>query len=261
MRVLLSGARGLLFFGGNVEQGLNERDKALGWNWSENLRPIQDARFALVYTFMIAFAAVPVLLFCAVFGMSMDYEVLMLSRMREEYLRTLPDYTEEDVAGSGFAITGYTVTPYIGGVAQPTIAAIGPGQLDAALMAAVEPAALRAHAADPDGISASGRIWTQGRCGRVHGHHGRGRRQDGRADHPGRRAYLRAAQAHRAHPGGAPACAALPVRRDRLSIAGSRMMRSSLFMLLALLPLSVRNGAAGSPDLLISDPCGIAAQA
>lgn len=33
-------------------------------------------------------AAVPVLLFCSVFGMSMDYEVLMLSRMREEYLRS-----------------------------------------------------------------------------------------------------------------------------------------------------------------------------
>lgn len=33
-------------------------------------------------------AAGPVLLFCAVFGLSMDYEVLMLSRMREEYLRT-----------------------------------------------------------------------------------------------------------------------------------------------------------------------------
>lgn len=32
--------------------------------------------------------AVPVLLFCSVFGLSMDYEVLMLSRMREEYLRT-----------------------------------------------------------------------------------------------------------------------------------------------------------------------------
>jgi RND superfamily putative drug exporter len=31
---------------------------------------------------------VPTLLFCCVFGLSMDYEVLMLSRMREEYLRT-----------------------------------------------------------------------------------------------------------------------------------------------------------------------------
>jgi len=30
----------------------------------------------------------PVLLFCAVFGLSMDYEVLMLARMKEEYLRT-----------------------------------------------------------------------------------------------------------------------------------------------------------------------------
>ncbi len=30
---------------------------------------------------------VPTLLFCAVFGLSMDYQVLMLSRMREEYLR------------------------------------------------------------------------------------------------------------------------------------------------------------------------------
>ena len=31
---------------------------------------------------------VPTLLFCAVFGLSMDYEVLMLSRMREEFLRS-----------------------------------------------------------------------------------------------------------------------------------------------------------------------------
>ncbi|MFN8641423.1 MAG: MMPL family transporter [Candidatus Binatia bacterium] len=31
---------------------------------------------------------VPTLLFCSVFGLSMDYEVLMLSRMREEYLRS-----------------------------------------------------------------------------------------------------------------------------------------------------------------------------
>jgi RND superfamily putative drug exporter len=32
--------------------------------------------------------SLPVVLFCAVFGLSMDYEVLMLSRMREEYIRT-----------------------------------------------------------------------------------------------------------------------------------------------------------------------------
>ncbi len=32
--------------------------------------------------------ALPVLLFCTLFGLSMDYEVLMLSRMREEWVRT-----------------------------------------------------------------------------------------------------------------------------------------------------------------------------
>jgi uncharacterized membrane protein YdfJ with MMPL/SSD domain len=32
--------------------------------------------------------ALPILLFCTVFGLSMDYEVLMLSRMQEEWLRT-----------------------------------------------------------------------------------------------------------------------------------------------------------------------------
>jgi RND superfamily putative drug exporter len=30
----------------------------------------------------------PVIMFCIVFGLSMDYEVLLLSRMQEEYLRT-----------------------------------------------------------------------------------------------------------------------------------------------------------------------------
>jgi len=32
--------------------------------------------------------AVPVILFCIVFGLSMDYEVLLLSRIQEEYRRT-----------------------------------------------------------------------------------------------------------------------------------------------------------------------------
>jgi RND superfamily putative drug exporter len=32
--------------------------------------------------------AVPVILFCIVFGLSMDYEVLLLSRIQEEYQRT-----------------------------------------------------------------------------------------------------------------------------------------------------------------------------
>src|SRR5262245_32229739 len=34
---------------------------------------------------------------------------------RREFLETLPDLQEEDIAGSGFAITGYTVHPALGG--------------------------------------------------------------------------------------------------------------------------------------------------
>ena len=52
--------------------------------------------------------SVPVLLFCIVFGLSMDYEVLLLSRIQEEYLRT-GDNTHAVAAGlerSGRLITG-----------------------------------------------------------------------------------------------------------------------------------------------------------
>jgi hypothetical protein len=35
--------------------------------------------------------------------------------LREEFANTLPDLREEDIAGSGFAITGYTVHPALGG--------------------------------------------------------------------------------------------------------------------------------------------------
>ena len=34
---------------------------------------------------------------------------------RKEFEETLPDLSEEDIAGSGFAITGYTVHPELGG--------------------------------------------------------------------------------------------------------------------------------------------------
>ena len=34
---------------------------------------------------------------------------------RKEFEETLPDLREEDIAGSGFAITGYTVHPDLGG--------------------------------------------------------------------------------------------------------------------------------------------------
>lgn len=49
----------------------------------------------------------PVLLFCSVFGLSMDYEVLMLSRMREEYDRT-GDNT--GAVAEGLERTGKVVT-------------------------------------------------------------------------------------------------------------------------------------------------------
>ncbi len=38
---------------------------------------------------------------------------------RKEFQDTLPDLREEDIAGSGFAITGYTVSPDLGGDAAP----------------------------------------------------------------------------------------------------------------------------------------------
>ena len=50
----------------------------------------------------------PVIMFCTVFGLSMDYEVLLLSRMQEEYLRTR-DNTSAVATGlekSGRLITG-----------------------------------------------------------------------------------------------------------------------------------------------------------
>jgi RND superfamily putative drug exporter len=50
----------------------------------------QDGHLSKVLNFTSASIdpAVPVLLFCIVFGLSMDYEVLLLSRMKEEYERT-----------------------------------------------------------------------------------------------------------------------------------------------------------------------------
>jgi hypothetical protein len=40
---IINGARGLIFFGGNLKQAMNERDAALGWNWrfwTRVLRPV-----------------------------------------------------------------------------------------------------------------------------------------------------------------------------------------------------------------------------
>jgi RND superfamily putative drug exporter len=52
--------------------------------------------------------SVPVLLFCIIFGLSMDYEVLLLSRIQEEYRRTgsTTDAVAEGLERSGRLITG-----------------------------------------------------------------------------------------------------------------------------------------------------------
>ena len=51
--------------------------------------------------------ALPVLLFCTLFGLSMDYEVLMLSRMREEWART---HDNRHSVAEGLEQTGSLIT-------------------------------------------------------------------------------------------------------------------------------------------------------
>ena len=61
---LFAGALGVAAFGAGLEVALNLSyvwSQGLGWNWSKNLRPSQDARFSLVYTIAIA-AATPIIL-------------------------------------------------------------------------------------------------------------------------------------------------------------------------------------------------------
>jgi hypothetical protein len=44
-QAIINGARGLVFFGGDVQAGLNRRDAALGWNWTfyyKILKPVLD---------------------------------------------------------------------------------------------------------------------------------------------------------------------------------------------------------------------------
>lgn len=52
-------------------------------------------------------AIVPVLMFCVLFGLSMDYEVFLLSRVREEYLQTGDN---NGAVAAGLEKTGRIVT-------------------------------------------------------------------------------------------------------------------------------------------------------
>src|SRR5204863_5670826 len=49
----------------------------------------------------------PIVMFCVLFGLSMDYEVLLLSRIREEYDRTADN---EQAVGAGLERTGRLIT-------------------------------------------------------------------------------------------------------------------------------------------------------
>ncbi len=53
------------------------------------------------------FPAIPVLVFCVVFGLSMDYEVFLVARVREARLAGLP---ERDAIASGLVHTGKLIT-------------------------------------------------------------------------------------------------------------------------------------------------------
>ena len=80
---LFAGALGVAAFGAGLEVALNLSyvwAQGLGWNWSENLRPSQDARFSLVYTFAIL-ASTPIIVIgfdpLKVTNMSMAFNALI----------------------------------------------------------------------------------------------------------------------------------------------------------------------------------------
>ncbi len=70
----------------------------------------QDGRFTSLFDFEplgTTESSVPVLMFAIVFGLSMDYEVLLLSRVREEYLATGDN---DRAVARGLARTGRLIT-------------------------------------------------------------------------------------------------------------------------------------------------------
>ena len=52
-------------------------------------------------------STIPILLFCILFGLSMDYEVFLLSRIREEWLRT---HNNRYAVARGLEKTGGVIT-------------------------------------------------------------------------------------------------------------------------------------------------------
>ena len=61
---LFAAALGIACLGAALDLSLNQAylvSQGLGWNWSENLKPHEDARFAAVYTIVVPVAAVVIL--------------------------------------------------------------------------------------------------------------------------------------------------------------------------------------------------------
>jgi RND superfamily putative drug exporter len=86
-----------------------------------NVLSVSAAYGVLVYVFqwghfssLLGFTAdgflddtIPIILFCVIFGLSMDYEVFLLSRIREEWLRT---HDNRQAVARGLAKTGGVIT-------------------------------------------------------------------------------------------------------------------------------------------------------
>ncbi len=68
------------------------------WGWLGNVTGIQPGPIE---------AFIPVLLFAIVFGLSMDYEVFLISRMHERWTQT---HDSKQAVGEGLALTGRVVT-------------------------------------------------------------------------------------------------------------------------------------------------------
>ena len=69
------------------------------WGWGQHLLGFESAGFVE--------SIIPILMFCVLFGLSMDYEVFLLSRIREEWLRS---HNNRWAVARGLEMTGGVIT-------------------------------------------------------------------------------------------------------------------------------------------------------
>ncbi|MGH2505315.1 MAG: MMPL family transporter, partial [Ktedonobacterales bacterium] len=69
------------------------------WGWGARLLGFEPAGFVE--------SIIPILMFCILFGLSMDYEVFLLSRIREEWLRS---HNNRWAVARGLEMTGGVIT-------------------------------------------------------------------------------------------------------------------------------------------------------